>query len=58
MINNLESNYNCAHANDDLPQLKQELMILKHHHDGSEESKEKINTIENQIHFIENKCHM
>ncbi|CAM3355301.1 DUF2524 domain-containing protein [Marinicrinis lubricantis] len=56
MIENLESSYDCANASADLPQLKQELEKMKAGHDGTTLSTERINRLENQIHFIENKC--
>lgn len=56
MINNLESNYDCANAGDDLHQLKQELESLRKQHEEDEESLQKINRLENQISFILNKC--
>ncbi|SDF59867.1 hypothetical protein SAMN04488542_11377 [Fontibacillus panacisegetis] len=56
MIDNLESDYNCANAGDDLPQLKQELATLRGQGDESKETQERINHLENQISFIMNKC--
>lgn len=56
MLDNLESNYNCANAGDDLHQLKQELAALRGKNPESLESQETINRLENQISFIMNKC--
>jgi len=56
MLNQLESNYDCARAGDDLHQLIQELEQLKQSGNGTEDSKQMINRLENQIHFIKNKC--
>ncbi|MNN53537.1 hypothetical protein D3C81_1683000 [compost metagenome] len=56
MIDNLESNYNCANAGDDLHQLKQELATLRGQGDESQDTQERINRLENQISFIMNKC--
>lgn len=59
MLENLESNYNCANASVDLPSLLQELEQLEQAnlHDGqSDEKRQQINRIRNQIHFIRNKC--
>jgi hypothetical protein len=57
MLNELESNYDCANAGADLHALKQELAQLTS--DGghrTEEEQQVINRLENQIHFIHNKC--
>lgn len=56
LIDNLESSYNCAHAGDDLHQLKQELASLRGQGSESAETQENINRLENQISFIMNKC--
>jgi len=56
MLENLESNYNCANASEDLHQLKQELAELNHQEPMDEASQEHINRLENQISFILNKC--
>ncbi|MFF2481120.1 DUF2524 domain-containing protein [Paenibacillus sp. NPDC058071] len=56
MVDNLESNYNCAQAGDDLHQLKQELAALRGSGREDEESQQEINRLENQIQFIRNKC--
>ncbi|WP_219837643.1 DUF2524 domain-containing protein [Paenibacillus sp. R14(2021)] len=52
MLENLESNYDCANAGDDLHQLKQELESLR----AQQADQETINRLENQISFILNKC--
>ena len=56
MIDNLESNYDCANAGNDLHSLKEELQQLQAQDASSQEAKEHLNRIENQIRFIENKC--
>ena len=56
MLDNLESNYDCAHAGDDLHQLKQELESLREQQPEDKESQETIHRLENQISFILNKC--
>ncbi|MDQ0063015.1 DUF2524 domain-containing protein [Paenibacillus harenae] len=56
MLDNLESNYDCANAGDDLHQLKQELESLREQQGEDKESQETINRLENQISFILNKC--
>lgn len=49
MLDKLESSYDCANASSDLHNLIQELEQFQ----GSEEQR---NRLENQIHFIQNKC--
>ncbi|CAM3934728.1 DUF2524 domain-containing protein [Cohnella lubricantis] len=56
MLNQLESDYNCAQAGDDLHQLKQELAELRGRGSESPDTQEMINRLENQISFIQNKC--
>ncbi|MCD9020290.1 DUF2524 domain-containing protein [Cohnella silvisoli] len=58
MLNQLESDYDCSNAGDDLHQLKQELekLIASSDNDHSAEVQETRNRLENQIHFIQNKC--
>ncbi|MGO4950864.1 DUF2524 domain-containing protein [Paenibacillus sp. DRB1-1] len=56
MIDNLESNYNCANAGQDLHQLKQELAVLQEQGANDQASEEAIHRLENQISFILNKC--
>ncbi|MCC3374712.1 DUF2524 domain-containing protein [Cohnella sp. REN36] len=56
MLNHLESDYDCARAGDDLHQLKQELADLQGQGADSQEAKERIHRLENQISFILNKC--
>ncbi|WP_372663374.1 DUF2524 domain-containing protein [Cohnella sp.] len=56
MLDNLESNYNCANAGEDLHQLKQELAALQGKHPENPKSQQAINRLENQISFILNKC--
>ncbi|RKP50160.1 DUF2524 domain-containing protein [Cohnella endophytica] len=58
MLNELESNYDCSNAGDDLHQLKQELeqLLAANGNEHSAEMNETKNRLENQIHFIQNKC--
>ncbi|MCE5172945.1 DUF2524 domain-containing protein [Paenibacillus profundus] len=58
MLDNIESDYNCARVNDDLPQLIAELESLRTKAIGgmSDEIEQEMNRVENQIHFIKNKC--
>jgi len=56
MLNQLESNYDCSRAGDDLHQLIQELEQLKQSGKDTEDEKQTISRLENQIHFIKNKC--
>ncbi|UJF31644.1 DUF2524 domain-containing protein [Paenibacillus hexagrammi] len=56
MIDNLESNYDCAQAGADLHSLKEELNQLASQGGSGKEHQEQLNRIENQIRFIENKC--
>ncbi|MBW4838062.1 MAG: DUF2524 domain-containing protein [Paenibacillaceae bacterium] len=56
MLDNLESNYNCANAGEDLHQLKQELASMRGMGQSDPETQEQINRLENQIAFIMNKC--
>jgi hypothetical protein len=58
MLDNLESNYDCAHAGDDLHQLKQELESLREQQAEDKESQETLHRLENQISFILNKCNI
>lgn len=56
MLDNLESDYDCSKAGDDLQQLKQELAALRGQGTGDSETLERLNRLENQISFIMNKC--
>ena len=49
MLENVDSNYDCANAGDDLHNLIQELEQFE----GPEDQR---NRLENQIQFIRNKC--
>ncbi|MFH5184831.1 DUF2524 domain-containing protein [Paenibacillus sp. TAB 01] len=58
MTDNLNSQYDCASAGEDLHQLQEQLNAL-HNEQGAATSKEQsdlINRLENQIQFIKNKC--
>lgn len=56
MLDQLESSYDCANADKDLPRLLQELEQWNAKTDLTQEEQETRNRIENQIHFIRNKC--
>jgi hypothetical protein len=56
MLDNLESNYDCANAGEDLQQLKQQLASLRSQGGDDKETRETMNRLENQISFIMNKC--
>ncbi|MNI04489.1 hypothetical protein D3C73_574120 [compost metagenome] len=56
MINNLESDYDCANAGFDLHSLKEELDAAKTGDNSSKEAQDHLNRLNNQISFIENKC--
>jgi hypothetical protein len=56
MIDNLESDYDCANAGFDLHSLIEELQSFQGEDKLSLEQQERKNRIENQISFIENKC--
>lgn len=56
MLDNLESDYDCAQAGEDLQQLKQELAELRGRGTENADAQEEINRLENQISFIQNKC--
>ncbi|MCZ8512840.1 DUF2524 domain-containing protein [Paenibacillus filicis] len=55
MIRNLESNYDCSQAGDDLHQLQEELLAAQAEN-NSPEAMERVRRLENQIHFIKTKC--
>ncbi|MCI3927019.1 DUF2524 domain-containing protein [Paenibacillus sp. TRM 82003] len=58
MLDRLESDYDCANAGADLPKLKRELAEWQSKLEGdvAKETQDLVNRLENQIHFIENKC--
>lgn len=58
MLNNIESDYNCANASTDLPSLLQELAQLEAVSQASlsDQEQQHLNRLRNQIHFIRNKC--
>lgn len=57
MIDNLESRYDCANSGQDLHQLQNDLdALLSSNEPSSKEKEERIHRLENQIHFIKNKC--
>ncbi|WP_424765927.1 DUF2524 domain-containing protein [Paenibacillus sp. sgz302251] len=58
MLEQLESDYNCANASTDLPSLLQELEKMENglHSAQTEEQQQQLNRLRNQIHFIRNKC--
>ena len=58
-MHNLDSSYDCSLTAEDVPRLKSELESLKrqaHSEISSKELQEAINRVENQLHFIKNKC--
>ena len=58
MINQLESNYDCSNAGNDLKQLQDELQSLQQASgsNADQDLQERRNRLENQISFIKNKC--
>ncbi|MCZ8520626.1 MULTISPECIES: DUF2524 domain-containing protein [Paenibacillus] len=57
MLDNLESNYDCAASGEDLHALLSELSELRGRgSDVDALSVDRINRLENQISFIKNKC--
>lgn len=56
MTHNLESNYDCAQAGSDLHELKLQLNSLRDNPVSSKQTQDLIHRLENQIHFIKNKC--
>lgn len=56
MIHNLNSEYDCSNAGQDLHVLKEELDEILSKNEQTKEDEELRNRIENQISFIENKC--
>lgn len=56
MTIDLNSNYDCANASSDLPNLIAQLDSLRNGSASSAEQQEEINRLENQIRFIQNKC--
>ncbi|BFH67538.1 MAG: DUF2524 domain-containing protein [Paenibacillus dendritiformis] len=58
-MHNLDSSYDCSLTSQDVPKLKSELASLKRQAQtdtSSKELREAINRVENQLHFIKNKC--
>lgn len=56
MLDQLESNYDCACASADLHELKLQSERLRLKSELTDEEQQKLNRIENQIHFIRTKC--
>jgi len=56
MMDNLESDYDCALAGSDLHALQEEQRQLQSKKTHSQAEQEQLNRVENQIRFIENKC--
>ena len=52
----LNSNYSCANANVDVPNLIKQVEQLQAQQDGTEELKQQLNHAVNQLHFIKTKC--
>lgn len=56
MTDNLDSHYDCAKAGSDLHELQLQLNSMQSNSNRSKEQQEQMNRLENQIHFIKNKC--
>lgn len=56
MNQSLDSNYNCANASTDLPQLMSRLELLQASGGQGQSVQDEINHLNNQIRFIQNKC--
>ncbi|UUZ79546.1 hypothetical protein LJK88_31030 [Paenibacillus sp. P26] len=56
MLENLESHYDCSQAGEDLHQLQEELNAIRNEGGGDPDTAERMHRLENQIHFIKNKC--
>ncbi|MDQ6420891.1 DUF2524 domain-containing protein [Paenibacillus sp. LHD-117] len=56
MTGSIDSNYDCANASSDLPQLMEQLRQLENTDDRQADWQEQMNHLENQIRFIQNKC--
>jgi len=58
LLDQLESDYDCSRAGEDLHRLRQELerVDAANAGDASPETAEERNRLENQIRFIQNKC--
>ncbi|GFN32063.1 DUF2524 domain-containing protein [Paenibacillus xylaniclasticus] len=56
MTHNLESDYDCANASNDLPELIAQLQSLRSQHPLSDKQQQLANHLDNQIRFIRNKC--
>ncbi|WP_028596007.1 hypothetical protein [Paenibacillus assamensis] len=58
----LNSDYDCSQANHDVPRLKEELASLKSQYPdaaaASQPIQEQLHHVENQLHFIKNKCRL
>lgn len=57
-MDNVESDYSCANASEDLHRLTNQLRELESDPSGSRATEEHRNRIRNQIEFIRNKCHI
>ncbi|MCM3626384.1 DUF2524 domain-containing protein [Paenibacillus glycanilyticus] len=56
MTIDLNSQYDCANASSDLPDLMAQLDAVRSSSVSSVEQQDEINRLENQIRFIQNKC--
>lgn len=56
MLNQLESNYDCAGASADLHELKLQAEKMRLKQELSDDERQMLNRIENQMHFIRTKC--
>lgn len=55
---NVDSNYSCANASTDVPKLKKQIQHLQALQDGTQEVKQQLNNLENQLHFVKSKCEL
>jgi len=56
VVDQLESNYDCANASTDLMEIEQALEQLQAKTERSEQEQQELNRLHNQIHFIKTKC--
>ena len=53
----INSEYDCANASNDLPQLMSQLEALENGaHEKNQQWQDQVNHLHNQIKFIQNKC--
>ncbi len=56
MVDQLESDYDCANASADLMEIQQSLAQLQAKAERTEQEQQELNRLHNQIHFIKTKC--